>query len=121
MLASLLIISIVAMVPTFATSVVLMAMVVLALLNGLVYPLKFILINQGIDDSVRSSVLSVQNYCEFFVKVAVSVGVAWLADTYSLTVAIQAIAVLPLIVFIIYGVIIYQQMRDMKTKERYAD
>lgn len=120
-LASLLIVSIVAMVPTFATSVVLMAMVALALLNGLVYPLKFILINQGIDDSVRSSVLSVQSYCEFFVKAAVSVGVAWLADTYSLTVAIQAIAVLPLIVFIIYGVIIYQQMRDVKTKERYAD
>lgn len=85
------------MTPISSLGVVLLAMICLALLNGLVYPLKFIVINQLVSDEVRSSLLSVQSYCEFGIKASISLLVGVIADTFGLSSAIAVIAMLPLV------------------------
>lgn len=80
------------------------AMVGLALLNGLIYPLKFVVINDLIDDDVRSGVLSSQSYIEFSTKSVISVGIGVIADVGSLEVAVKVIASIPLLLGIVFFV-----------------
>ena len=52
----------------------LLAMILLALLNGLVYPMKFIVMNSLItSDEIRSGVLSIESYLEFLSKSIISI------------------------------------------------
>lgn len=71
------------------------SMILLALLNGLVYPLKFVIINDLIDNDIRSGVLSVQSYLEFLSKSVISLGIGVVADLFTLEVAIKMIAIIP--------------------------
>ncbi len=93
----------------------LLAMILLALLNGLVYPMKFIVMNSLItSDEIRSGVLSIESYLEFLSKSIISIFVGVIADCYSVELAVKLIALIPFAIMVTF---LITRIRKNKIKQ----